>query len=73
MPGLAEAIDTPIRVLLAGQDRIVDSRAAAAFARRLPAAEVSWIAGARHELLQEAPAIQAQVWDAIDQALLGPR
>lgn len=73
LPGVAEAIDTPIRVLLAGQDRIVDSRAAVAFARRLPAADVSWIAGARHELLQEAPAIQAQVWDAIEQALIGPR
>ena len=73
LPGVAEAIETPIRVLLAGQDRIVDSRAAAAFARRLPAAQVSWIAGARHEMLHEAPAIQAQVWDAIEQALTGPR
>lgn len=73
LPGVAEAIDTPIRVLLAGQDRIVDSRAAAAFARRLPAADVSSIAGARHELLHEAPAIQAQVWDAIDHTLSGGR
>jgi lysophospholipase len=69
LPGVPEAIDTPIRLLLAGQDRVVDSHAAAAFARRLPAADVRWIDGAQHELLQEAPAIQAQVWCAIEQLL----
>lgn len=70
-PGLAEAIDTPITLLLAQHDLVVDSRAAAAFAGRLPAAQTRCIAGARHELLQEAPAVQAQVWAAIDQAFCG--
>lgn len=65
--GVAEAIDTPITLLLAGHDRVVDSGAAAAFASRLPDARTRWIAGARHELLQEAPAVQAEVWMAIEQ------
>lgn len=59
-------LDTPLLMLLAGRDQVVDSAAAAAFAARLPQARVQWIAGARHELLQEAPAIQAAVWAAID-------
>ena len=64
-PGLAR-LDTPLLMLLAGRDQVVDSAAAAAFAARLPRARVQWTAGARHELLQEAPAIQAAVWAAID-------
>lgn len=70
-PGLAQAIDTPITLLLAGQDLIVDSHAAQTFANHLPAAEVTWIADARHELLQEAPGIQARVWAAIERLLAG--
>lgn len=70
-PGLAGAIDTPTTLLLAGNDRVVDSHAAAAFASRLPVARPVWIAGAQHELLQETPAVQAQVWTAIEQAFFG--
>ena len=72
-PGVAEAIETPVSMLLAGEDRIVDSHAAVAFAHRLPAADVTWIDEARHELLQEAPRIQAQVWAASDRTLTGQR
>lgn len=68
--GVAAAITTPLTLLLAGRDQVVDSRAAQAFAAGLPNAEVRWIADARHELLQEAPAVQAQVWAAIDRAFL---
>lgn len=71
VPGAAEVIDTPVTLLLAGHDQVVDSRAAAALAGRLPNARTRWIAGARHELLQEAPAIQAQVWTAIEEAFSG--
>lgn len=63
---------TPMTLLLAGHDQVVDSRAAAAFAARLPQAQVHWVAGARHELLQEAPAIQAEVWTAIDRVFGQP-
>jgi lysophospholipase len=55
-------------VLLAQQDLVVDSEAAAAFAAGLPQAEIQWIAGARHELLQETPAIQDRVWAALERA-----
>lgn len=70
-PGVAASITTPLTLLLAGHDQVVDSRAAQAFASGLAQAEVRWIDGGRHELLQEAPAIQAQVWAAIDRAFLG--
>ncbi|GAB4349065.1 MAG: alpha/beta hydrolase [Immundisolibacter sp.] len=69
-PGVAATISTPLTLLLAGRDQVVDSRAAEAFAADLPNAQVRWIADGRHELLQEAPAIQAQVWAAIDRAFL---
>lgn len=69
-PGMAATITTPLTLLLAGHDQVVDSHVARAFAAGLPNAEVQWIADGRHELLQEAPAIQAQVWAAIDRAFL---
>lgn len=68
-PGVAQSVTTPMTVLLAGQDQVVDSQAAADFAANLPRARVQWVAGARHELLQEAPAIQATVWAALDRVL----
>ena len=68
-PGVAASITTPVTLLLAGRDLVVDSQAAADFAATLPHAQVLWVAGARHELLQEAPAIQATVWAALDRVL----
>ena len=71
-PGVAPSITTPVTMLLAGRDLVVDSQAAADFAATLPHAQVLWVAGARHELLQEAPAIQATVWAALDRVLAEP-
>ena len=68
-PGVAASITTPVTLLLAGRDLVVDSQAAADFAATLPHAQVLWVAGARHELLQEAPAIQATVWAALGRVL----
>ncbi|HEY0674870.1 MAG TPA: alpha/beta hydrolase [Immundisolibacter sp.] len=65
-PGVAQSITTPMTVLLAQHDLVVDSDAAAAFAADLPRAEIQWIAAARHELLQEAAAIQDRVWAALE-------
>lgn len=70
-PGVAEAITTPLTLLLPGRDVVADSPAAIAFANRLPAADTVWVADAYHELLYEAPAIQAQVWAVIDRAFSG--
>jgi lysophospholipase len=67
-PGVAQSITTPLTVLLAEQDLVVDSQAAAAFAARLPRAEIQWIADARHELLQEAPPLQDRVWAILERA-----
>lgn len=69
-PGVAQAITTPMTLLLAQHDLVVNSQAAATFAAHLPQADVLWIADARHELLQEAPTIQAQVWAVIDREML---
>lgn len=71
-PGVAQSITTPMTLLLAQQDQVVNSQAAAAFATGLPHAQVVWVAAARHELLQEAPDIQATVWAALDRILAGP-
>jgi lysophospholipase len=57
--------ETPILMLLAGQDRIVDSAAAARLATRIRSASAIVIPGARHELLQERAAVRAQVTAAI--------
>jgi lysophospholipase len=57
-------IEIPVVVLLAGEDRLVDNRAARAVAANLPKGEVVEIAGASHELLQETDALQAPVWAA---------
>ncbi|RME68986.1 MAG: alpha/beta hydrolase, partial [Alphaproteobacteria bacterium] len=64
-PGYAEAIATPVLILEAGDDRVVDNRATAAFAARLPQARRVRIAGARHELLKETDAIRQRVWQEI--------
>ena len=68
-PGFAERIGAPVLLLLAGQDRIVDSAAARRFGQRLPAGEVLELPDALHEILREHDAIRAQAWAAIDRFL----
>lgn len=65
-PGFAEALDTPVLMVLAGAERIVDNAAARAFAARLPQATVMELPGARHELLREHDGHQAAFWAAVD-------
>lgn len=66
-PGVAQRITTPLTLLLAGDERVADTPAARAFAARLPAARLREIPGARHELLMEGPAVQAQLWAEVAQ------
>lgn len=66
-------LTTPLTLLLAGRDVVVNSHAAARFAARLPQASAQWFADARHELLMETPAIQTGVWAAIDRAFGAPQ
>lgn len=64
--GVVEGATTPLLILTAGNDRLVDSAAAARLARRLPHARVERIAGAAHELLREVDRFRASVLARID-------
>lgn len=57
---------TPILMLLAGADRIVDSRAAARLATRLRAASAIEIPASRHEIMMERDDLQHLFWQATD-------
>ncbi len=62
----AEAIETPVLIVGAGRDRIVDTQAAREFASRLPRGSYLEIADAEHEILMENDAIRARFWAAFD-------
>ncbi|WP_343526318.1 alpha/beta hydrolase [Sphingomonas sp.] len=60
-------IATPVLMLVALADRLVDARAAARIAARLPQGElVCFGAGCAHEILREADPIRANAFAAID-------
>jgi len=63
--GYAEAIDTPVLVLQAGDDTIVNNKKQAAFVGRMPQASLVRIEGAMHELLKETDPLRARAWRAI--------
>lgn len=64
-PGFAEAIATPVLLIGAGHDRIVDVNAAREFAPRLPHGTYLELA-CEHEMLMENDAVRAQFWKAFD-------
>jgi len=64
-PGYAEAIDTPVLVLQAGDDTIVDNKKQSAFVERMPQGRLVRVEGAMHELLKETDDLRAEVWRAI--------
>lgn len=64
--GVLERVTTPLLILTAANDRLVDSAAAARLAKRLPHGRVEVIPGAAHELLREADAIRDPVLARID-------
>ena len=65
-PRFAGRVTTPVLMVLAGMDALVDNAAARRLAARLPNATVVEIAGARHELLREHDSHQARLWQAFD-------
>ena len=68
-PRLAE-LHTPVLMLLAEADRLVDPQAALRVAARLPDAQVVRFGKeARHEILREADAVRGAALDAIDRFL----
>lgn len=64
-PGYPEAINTPVLVLQASEDSIVDNKKQTEFAERLPQGRLVRIEGAMHEILKESDAHRAQIWRAI--------
>jgi lysophospholipase len=65
-PGYAEAIATPVLILGAGKDRIVDTAAEREFARRLPHGAFLELVDAEHEIMMENDSIRARFWAAFD-------
>ena len=64
--GCAEAITTPILIVMAGQDRVVCNQAIFRFAHRLPRHRLLTVQGALHEILQERKHYRRQFWEAFD-------
>lgn len=52
-PEVLRKVQTPVTILIAGDDRIVDNAASVAAARRLPRGELVEVPGALHEILME--------------------
>jgi lysophospholipase len=59
-------IATPLTVVAAGEERLVDNAALERVTARVPGARLFAIPGAYHELLQETDDIQAQFWREFD-------
>lgn len=70
-PRFALEIQTPILIVAAGADQVVDTRATEAFAARLKTGHCITLAGARHEILKERDPIRAQFWAAFDAFIPG--
>jgi lysophospholipase len=65
-PEFMQRINIPVMFVAAGNDEVVSSRAIADYARRLRGGSTLTIAGARHELLQEADVFREQLFAAFD-------
>jgi len=65
-PGFPEAITTPLLIIGARKDQIVDVEAVHDYAQRLPNARYVEFPGAEHEILMEIDPIRAQFWAAFD-------
>ncbi|NVJ97069.1 MAG: alpha/beta hydrolase [Alphaproteobacteria bacterium] len=63
--GYPESIETPVLMLQAGEDKIVDNDAQRAFVDRMPHGRLVVVEGAMHEILKERDEMRAQVWKAI--------
>lgn len=64
-PGL-EQVPTPVTIVAAGEDQVVDNAALRAVADRLPHGRYVEVAGARHEILIETDDKRAPWWTAFD-------
>jgi lysophospholipase len=60
---------TPVTVVAAGDDKLVDNAQLKAVTARFPHGRYLEIAGAYHEILQETDPVRAQFWAAFDAAV----
>ena len=70
-PRYAVEILTPVLIVAAGADRVVDTVATERFAQRLKVGRCLTIPGARHQIFVERPSIDAQLWAAFDAFIPG--
>ncbi len=70
-PRYAVGVLTPILIVAAGADRIVDTAATERFAQRLKAGRCVTIPHARHQIAMENEMIVAQLWAAFDAFIPG--
>lgn len=66
-PGYAARIRTPVRMVCAGQDRVVAAAAQECLCARMPRCERDVLPGARHEILQERDAVRRDFWTLFDE------
>lgn len=64
-PGLG-SLKTPVLLLSAGADRVVDPASHRRIAARMPGATLQIYPEARHELLMETDAVRARLWADVD-------
>ncbi|KAF0229501.1 MAG: hypothetical protein FD175_1839 [Beijerinckiaceae bacterium] len=57
---------TPVLMVIAGADTVVDARASTALALRMRGASAITLHGSRHEILMERDAVQTGFWTAFD-------
>ncbi|MBZ8132720.1 alpha/beta hydrolase [Afifella sp. IM 167] len=65
-PGFAERVPLPVLIAFAGDERVVSNSAIEEFALRTKTVGSVRIAGARHEILQEADRFRDDFWAAFD-------
>jgi lysophospholipase len=65
-PNFPRRANTPILIIAAGADRVVDCAAAERFAARMRGGRIVVIEGAEHEIMIEREALRAKFWAAFD-------
>jgi lysophospholipase len=70
-PNTPREITTPCLMIVAGDDRVTDTRAAERFGARLRAGRVIVLDDAQHEVLMERDSLRDQCWKAFDAFIPG--
>ena len=70
-PNTPREITTPCLMIVAGDDRVTDTRAAERFGARLRAGRVIVLDDAQHEVLMERDSLREQCWKAFDAFIPG--